>query len=527
MRAMNVDTVLGCVAAAVLYALAAMAFRRFREDAEAPSLAALVTIMATWSLAIALHGATGEPAFHAVDIIVSPLTPPLVLQMVVTATGHLRRLRGVLVAAWCWFGGVALLSLAAIVVPEVHAATVDGVAWSLAFLVGWLPLKTLAIVLLVRQMRAHRAVPPVALRAGLILVGIVAAGLFAVTELVNDFIEMPGLGLIGSAVSAAVLTAVVLRFRFTDGPTGHPQALFLFLSALIAVVGALFAAALLPSQPALALLLVAVFTGLLTLLWREYHGVLRVHREHLGTLVRLGRFSAQMAHDLKNPLAALKGALQFLETAAASPAADRAVDPLRAAWERIGNVLMAQTERLQAIIERYQHMARVVPRPRATDPLALASSSARDRLSSHPSIRLVDRIAEAASEPRRSVGEFWFGDPDLLRSAFDNIVANAVEAMANGGTLTVSGQRRGDAVEIAFSDDGPGIEPRLLERVQEDFFTQKAHGTGLGLAFARRVALAHGGGLVVASAPGQGTTITFTLPSSPRPTGAAEARDEP
>ena len=103
-------------------------------------------------------------------------------------------------------------------------------------------------------------------------------------------------------------------------------------------------------------------------------------------------------------------------------------------------------------------------------------------------------------------------DPRLLRQALLNLVRNACEAMPGGGTVTITGQERGEAVEIAVADTGPGIPAEHRARLFEPFFTTKAEGTGLGLAIARQIALAHSGDITCESAPGAGATFTLRLP---------------
>jgi signal transduction histidine kinase len=112
-------------------------------------------------------------------------------------------------------------------------------------------------------------------------------------------------------------------------------------------------------------------------------------------------------------------------------------------------------------------------------------------------------------------------DADLVASALENVVRNAFEAMPRGGTLRIGTRldvpAAGDAaIVVRVQDTGEGMDARRAERAFDDFYTTKATGSGLGLAFVRRVALAHGGNVSLASRPGEGTRVELRLPASPR-----------
>ncbi|MEL6543925.1 MAG: ATP-binding protein [Myxococcota bacterium] len=109
-------------------------------------------------------------------------------------------------------------------------------------------------------------------------------------------------------------------------------------------------------------------------------------------------------------------------------------------------------------------------------------------------------------------------DPDLIAAAFDNLVRNAVEAMPNGGSLLVSATQRQDGgLALIISDTGQGMGPGEAERVFQEFYTTKAQGSGLGLAFVRRIVENHHGRVELTSAPGEGTRVTLILPREEAP----------
>ncbi len=114
-------------------------------------------------------------------------------------------------------------------------------------------------------------------------------------------------------------------------------------------------------------------------------------------------------------------------------------------------------------------------------------------------------------------------DPRTLEQVIVNVITNAVQAMGEGGTLSLtlapSQGPQGRVVELRLADTGPGIPPEVLDRIFDPFFTTKKDGTGLGLAISRRILAAHKGGFQVESFADAGTVFTIRLPaeSSPKP----------
>jgi signal transduction histidine kinase len=113
-------------------------------------------------------------------------------------------------------------------------------------------------------------------------------------------------------------------------------------------------------------------------------------------------------------------------------------------------------------------------------------------------------------------------DPRTLEQVIVNLITNAVQAMPDGGTLSLSlgpaDNPQGPVVELRIADTGPGIPPEILDRIFDPFFTTKKDGTGLGLAISRRILAAHKGGIQVESFADAGTVFTIRLPALPRST---------
>ena len=103
--------------------------------------------------------------------------------------------------------------------------------------------------------------------------------------------------------------------------------------------------------------------------------------------------------------------------------------------------------------------------------------------------------------------------PHTLCRAMLNLVHNALDAMAQGGTLTLAGQRTGAHIELHVRDTGCGIPTEQLAKIFEPLYTTKPGGTGLGLYIVQEIVATHGGQVSVQSMPGQGTTFTLTLPT--------------
>jgi signal transduction histidine kinase len=105
------------------------------------------------------------------------------------------------------------------------------------------------------------------------------------------------------------------------------------------------------------------------------------------------------------------------------------------------------------------------------------------------------------------------GDESKLRTAFRNIVANAVEAIGPHGEVAVTIGRRGSMYAIAVRDSGPGMSRESAERIFDLYFSTKDAGTGLGLPIAKKIVEEHGGTIRVATEPGRGTTVTIEIPA--------------
>jgi two-component system sensor histidine kinase PilS (NtrC family) len=216
-------------------------------------------------------------------------------------------------------------------------------------------------------------------------------------------------------------------------------------------------------------------------------------------LATLGRMAANIAHEIRNPLASLSGAVEVL---AHTPAGEDERD-------RLSQIVLRESDRLNQIIRDFLEYARPAPLAREDVNVAEILDEVLVLLEHRRLPAGVKLVREFPPEVR------WPVDPQQFRQAVWNLALNAVEAMPGGGELTVSASLRGSVLEVAVTDTGVGMGPDDLAQIFEPFFSTKSGGTGLGLALVHRVTNDHGGHAGVRSEPGLGTSFTLTLPGTP------------
>jgi len=215
-------------------------------------------------------------------------------------------------------------------------------------------------------------------------------------------------------------------------------------------------------------------------------------------LASVGKVAAVVAHEVRNPLAGIKGAVQVLMGRRQSGDAD--VPIMRDIVSRI--------DALSNLIDELMVFARPqVPRIAALDLRALAVDA----------VELVRRDAVAAQVAIAVLGTpaVMNGDPDMLRAALVNLLLNAAQAMNGTGAIDVQVLWSAAGATIEVRDGGPGIPDDVRARVFDPFFTTKARGGGLGLSIARRTVALHGGTMTLDCPASGGTVVTIHLPSGP------------
>lgn len=225
-------------------------------------------------------------------------------------------------------------------------------------------------------------------------------------------------------------------------------------------------------------------------------------------LAALGRLSANIAHEIRNPLASLTGAIEAL-AGGATMGEER---------DRLTQIVLRESERLDQMIKAFLDYARPAPLAAGLVDVSEVVEEVLVLLEHRdlpPGLKIVRAVPPALP---------WQLDQHRLRQALWNLCLNAVQAMPAGGELTVSASADDRTLRIAVSDTGEGIAPADLGHVFEPFFSTKEGGSGLGLALVHRIVHEHGGDIEVQSAPGLGTTFVLALPTRrpaiPEPTHA-------
>ncbi len=220
----------------------------------------------------------------------------------------------------------------------------------------------------------------------------------------------------------------------------------------------------------------------------------------------LGDMAGGLSHDFNNTLAAILGRSQLLLTQVEDPEIRRQLEVVEEAALEAAQTMRRVQEFVRTRRER--PFFTVELGPLAADVL----EATRGRWKDDAEARGISYEVRVEAAPAPAVA----GDPLELREALTAIVHNALDAMPDGGRLTVVTAPDGDAVRCVVADSGRGMTDDVRERVFEPFFTTKgARGTGLGLSVAYGILMRHGGDLDVSSRPGDGTTVTLRLPVAP------------
>jgi len=219
-------------------------------------------------------------------------------------------------------------------------------------------------------------------------------------------------------------------------------------------------------------------------------------------LAAIGEVAAMVGHDLRNPLTGIAGAAYYLKSKLGSVMDKKSIEMVELIEKDIEYSNKIITDLLDYSREIRLDLTESMPKAMVQEALMLANVP--------ENVRVINR---ARSKPNVRV------DIETIVRAFVNVIRNAIDAMPNGGTLTVSSMQSGGDLEIAFADNGVGMTKDVLERLWTPFFTTKAKGMGLGLSICRRIIEAHNGRIYVQSSEGKGTTFTVTLPVEPKPSG--------
>ena len=490
------------LAAAGHLTLAVLSLVRGTRSPIARPLAILCFDMFGWCFASLASHLTDAPVWAMLDAAFTALCPALALHLVVVFVGATRVHLRLVVAAYVVFGALAASSSAGCTAAW-GRRWVDSTAWAAIFLAAWLPTLVVVLVLLVRHLVRSSDADEKA-RTRTMLAALAVGGALATVDVVSatGFL-LPRLASIGTLVSTLLVATAAFRFRLFDRDLSVSTAVYAGALATAGVVCYLAVFVILGGNVAALAFGTLTVTLVLGAAVREVAASRATQRERLDRLAVLGRFSAQMAHDIKNPLATLKGALQFLEEER-----ERG-NPLDEKGEFLG-LMREQVERLHRVVADYERIGRVEPIRRPVDVNQVVRSVVA--LEPYATTEGVSIRSELAADlPACEL------DSDLVAGALENVIRNALEAMPTGGSLVVRTGRDPDdvgGVVISVEDAGEGMDARHAERAFDEFYTTKAQGSGRGLAFVRRVAQAHGGDVSLSSKVGVGTIVRVRLSAS-------------
>jgi signal transduction histidine kinase len=248
---------------------------------------------------------------------------------------------------------------------------------------------------------------------------------------------------------------------------------------------------------------------------RKSYEELRTAQEELvkkEQLAVVGELAAVIAHEVRNPLAIIGNAVSGLRKQSIS----------REDHETLLGILDEEASRLNRLVTDLLRYARPVNLQR--QPLSVSDLLERTlALAKTDSNGIKVELSIECHE-----GRVW-GDANLLRQVFENLVDNAMQAMGTSGVLTVrvraTSEQGADGLAVDIIDTGEGMDTMVRSRARDPFFTTRPSGTGLGLAIVDRIVDAHGGNFVIESRAGEGTTVTVFLPhGSPSEPPPARAR---
>jgi two-component system sensor histidine kinase PilS (NtrC family) len=215
-------------------------------------------------------------------------------------------------------------------------------------------------------------------------------------------------------------------------------------------------------------------------------------------MAAVGELSAGIAHEIRNPLAAIAGSVQVLK-------GSKSLTPQE---QRLMSIVLKESERLNKSISDFLRFVRPQERRAIEFDVAASLDETLDLLENSRELDARHQIEREIVPPSFSI----VGDGDQIRQVFWNLARNAVQAMPHGGTLTVRTAVIEDSYHIVFTDSGRGMSHADLQRLFQPFRTNFPSGTGLGMAISYRIVQEHGGRIEVASSEGTGTAITISLP---------------
>ena len=217
-------------------------------------------------------------------------------------------------------------------------------------------------------------------------------------------------------------------------------------------------------------------------------------------LAAIGELAGMVGHDLRNPLTGIKNSAYYLKKKGAEISEVQAKEMLDTIDRCVDYSNKIVSDLLDYSREIRLDLKECSPKLLLSESLAMSQVPEK--------VKIVNCLK---NKPNLKV------DSDKIKRVFINLIKNAIDAMPNGGKLTIASKQVNDGLEISFADTGTGISDEIMPKLFSPLFTTKAQGMGFGLAICKRIIEAHGGKITVKTAKGKGTTFIVTLPIEPKP----------
>lgn len=242
--------------------------------------------------------------------------------------------------------------------------------------------------------------------------------------------------------------------------------------------------------------------GLLARTYLDTHSQLvaeRNRREKAERLALLGKMATGLAHEINNPLSSIRMHVQLMESAAPAELSAAAAETIP--------IIVGETSKIESLVNQWMFLARPAPpqvSPVDAGELVAGVVKSMQPQAAHARVSITTGIASGL---RVNV------DTRRVRQAVGNIILNAIQAMPNGGTLSITGREEAGRTHLDFQDTGGGFSGKALLHYADLFYSEKEGGMGIGLNVTSEIMKAHGGAIEVANIPGQGAIVTLLFPS--------------
>lgn len=210
----------------------------------------------------------------------------------------------------------------------------------------------------------------------------------------------------------------------------------------------------------------------------------------------LYRFAGEISHEIRNPLASIKGALKFVHAGKGKEEQNK----------ELVETALNEISRIEEIVNKFSSWTKLERVEKKAVDLNILIEEVLSGFTRNEKV-------EVHTDSDSDLPLFIRGDRTVLYMAFSNVIRNAFESMPDGGVLKVRLSRQGNKAQVSISDIGSGIKPDDIPHIFEPFFSRKNGSSGLGLPIALRAIEAHGGDIKVKSAAGKGSTFSIQIPS--------------